>query len=151
MGSPHSGLLANVLVWGCLYREDLVVPLGAFGVGTGVAGLALGVAALPVLGVCVCVRGDWFPPVKCVAGKFMVFTHCLSGLWLVGIGFSLRLRFRYGWCGCSVVGLGSLGVTLGVFLVHCILCCVGGFYPACWRGRWITRPHFTTFSCSCCC
>ena len=52
----------------------------------------------------------------------------------MGIGFSVRLRFRCGWCGCSVVGLGSLGVTLGVFLVHCVLCCAGGFYPACWRG-----------------
>ena len=51
MRSPHSGLLAGVLGWGCLYRADMVIPLGAFGVGTGVAGLALGVAALPVLGV----------------------------------------------------------------------------------------------------
>ena len=57
MGSPDSGLLASVLVWGCLYREDMVVPLGAFEVGTGVAGLALGVVALPVLGVCVCAWG----------------------------------------------------------------------------------------------
>ena len=48
MRSPHSGL-AGVLGWGCLYREDTVIPLGAFGVGTGVAGLTLEVAALPVL------------------------------------------------------------------------------------------------------
>ena len=82
----------------------------------------------------VCVRGDWFPPVKSVADKFLVFTHCLSGFWLVGIGFSVRLRFRCGWCDYSVIGLGSLGVTLGVFLVNCVLCCVGGFYPTCWRG-----------------
>ena len=41
----------------------------------------------------VCVRGDWFLPVKSVADKFLVFTHCLSGFWLVWIGFSVRLRF----------------------------------------------------------
>ena len=51
MRSPHSGLLAGVLDWGCLYRVDMVIPLGAFGVDTGLAGLTLGVAALPVLGV----------------------------------------------------------------------------------------------------
>ena len=34
--------------------------------------------------------------------------------------------FRCGWCGCSWVDLGALGVILGVFLVHCVLCCVGG-------------------------
>ena len=79
-------------------------------------------------------RGDWFPPVKGVADKFLLLSHCLSGFCLVGIDFSVRLRFRCEWCGCSVVGLGSLGVTLGVFLVHCVLCCAGGFYPACWLG-----------------
>ena len=41
--------------------------------------------------------------------------------------------FQCGWCGCSVVGLGSLGVTLGVCLVHCLLCCAGDFDSACWR------------------
>ena len=43
-----------------------------------------------------------------------------------------------------MVGLGSLGVTLGVFLVHCVLCCAGGFYPACWRGLLIddTPSHY---------
>ena len=42
-----------------MYGADKVIPLGTFGVGTGVAGLALEVAALPVLGdVCVC--RDWF-------------------------------------------------------------------------------------------
>ena len=54
MRSPHSGLLAGMLDWGCLDRADMVVPFGAFGVGTGVAGVALGVAVLPVLGVFVC-------------------------------------------------------------------------------------------------
>ena len=56
---PHSGLLASVLVSGCLYRADVVIPLEAFGMGTGVARLALGVAALSVLEVfvCVCVWG----------------------------------------------------------------------------------------------
>ena len=64
-----------------------------------------------------------------MADKFLV-----NGFWLVGIGFSMRLRFQCRWCGCSVVGLGSLRVTLGILLVHCVLCCVGGFYSACWRG-----------------
>ena len=68
------------------------IPLGVLEVGTGVAGFALGVAALPVLEG-VCVRGDWFPLVKSLADKFLVFIHCLSGFWLVGIGFSVRLRF----------------------------------------------------------
>ena len=58
MRFPHSGL-TGVLDWGCLYRADMVIPLGTFGVGTGVAGLALGVAALPVLGVFVCVGIDF--------------------------------------------------------------------------------------------
>ena len=94
MRSPHSGLLASVLGGGGggLYRADTVIPLGGFGVGTGAAGLALGLAALPMLGG-VYVRGNWFPPVKSLADKFLVFTHCLSGFWLVGIGFSVRLRF----------------------------------------------------------
>ena len=81
----------------------------------------------------VCVHGDWFPPVKSVADMFSVFTHCLSGFWLVKICFSVRLRFRFGWCGCSVVGLDCMRVTLGVFSVHCVLCFAEGFYPACWR------------------
>ena len=55
MRSPHSGLLAGVLDSGCLYKADRLIPLRAFGVGNGVTGLALGVAALPVLGVFVCV------------------------------------------------------------------------------------------------
>ena len=45
----------------------------------GVAGLALGVAALPVLGVCV--QGDWFPLVKILADKFLVFTRCQAFDW----------------------------------------------------------------------
>ena len=75
----HSGLLASVLGWGYLYRADMVILLGAFrmGICIGVAGLALGVAALPVLGG-VCVHKDWFPPVKSLADKLLVFTHCLS-------------------------------------------------------------------------
>ena len=114
MRFPLSDLLPDVLDWGCLYRADMVIPLRAFGVGTGVAGLALGWLHYLCWGVCV--RGDWFPPVKSVADKFLVFTHCLSGFWLVGIGFSVRLRFGCGWCGCSVVGLCSLGGDLGCLL-----------------------------------
>ena len=29
---------------------------------------------------------------KSVADRFLVFTHCLLGFWLVGIGFSVHLR-----------------------------------------------------------
>ena len=36
-------------------------------------------------------------------------------------------------CGCSVVGLGFLGVTLGVILFHCVLCCAGDSDSACWQ------------------
>ena len=106
----------------------MVIPLGAFGwaldgrVGFG-SRRTTGAGGA-------CVRENWFPPVKSAADTFLVFTHCLPGFWLVGIGFSVRLRFRCGWCGCSMVGLGSLGVTLGVFLVQFVLCCAGGFYPA---------------------
>ena len=51
----------------------------------------------------------------------------------MGIGFSVRLHFSVcGWCGLSVVGLGSLGVALGVFLIHCVLCCAGDSDSACW-------------------
>ena len=89
-----------------------MVPLRAFGVGTGVAGLALGVAALAVLEG-VCVRRDWFPPVKSLADKFLACTHCLSGYWLVGIGFNVHLRFSVwvvwlfrAWPGLSWGGLG---------------------------------------------
>ena len=32
-----------------------------------------------------------------------------------------------------MVGLGSVGVTLGIFLVLCVLCCVGGSDSACWQ------------------
>ena len=46
--------------------------------------------------------------VESLADKFLVFTHCLSGFWLVGIGFSVRLRFSVwvvwlfrGWPGLS--------------------------------------------------
>ena len=55
MRSPHCGVLDGVLGWGCFYRADTVILLGAFGVGTGVAELVLGVAALLVL--CWCARG----------------------------------------------------------------------------------------------
>ena len=37
----------------------MVMPLGTFGVGTEVTRLALGVAALPVLGVSVCLGIDF--------------------------------------------------------------------------------------------
>ena len=93
-----------------------MISLGAFGVGIGVAGLALGVAALPVLER-ICVRGDWFPPVKILADRFLVSTHCLSGFWLVEIGFRRALAF-FGVGGVAVPGLawalwGDLGCLFG--------------------------------------
>ena len=118
MRSPHSGLLAGVLGWGCLYRADT----GPFGVNTGVA-------ALPVLGVFVCVGIGfcqsrvwqirfWCSPIVCRA----------FGWW--GL-VSVRIcAFRCGWCGCSVVGLGSLGCRLGSL---CLVLC-GRLCSACWRG-----------------
>ena len=57
-----------------------MIPLEAFGVGTGVARLALEVAALPLPGG-VCVRGDWFPWSR-VWQISLVFTHCF---WLAGL------------------------------------------------------------------
>ena len=110
-----------------------MIPLGAFGVGTGVAGLALEVAALPVQGVFVCMGigfrwsrvwqiSFWCSPIVCQA----------FGWW--GLVSVCVCAYQCGWCGCSVVGLDSLAVTLGVFLVHCVLCCAGDFYSACWRG-----------------
>ena len=50
-----------------------------------------------------------------------------------GLVSACACAFQCGWCGCSVVGLGSVGVTLGIFLVLCVLCCVGGSDSACWQ------------------
>ena len=41
----------------------------------------------------VCVRRDWFPSIKSLADKFLVFTHCLSSFWPVGIGYSVLWHF----------------------------------------------------------
>ena len=101
MRSPHSGLLAGVLFF--------------VGVFFAIRGLHWGGCTACDGGVCV--RGDWSPPVKSVADKFLVFTHCLSGFWLVGIGFSAHLRFLV-WLAWALWGF---------FLVYCVLCCVGGF------------------------
>ena len=137
---PQVGLLAGVLGLGVLVQGRYGDTFGGhLGWALGWPGWLWGWLSwfwgwLHCLCWGVCVHGDWFLPVKSVVDKFLVFTHCLLGFWLVGIGFSVHLRFQCGWCGCSVVGMGSLGVTLGVFLAHCVLCCVGGFCPACWRG-----------------
>ena len=117
MRSPHSGLLAGVLFFS---RSDMMMPLGPFGV-------ALGVAALPVMGVFVCVGiglhqsrvwqiSFWYPPIICWA----------FGWW--GL-VSVRIcTFWCGWCGCSVVGLGSLGCLLGLLcLVLCLRLCSACF------------------------
>ena len=105
---------------------------GAFVVDTGVAGLALGVAALPMLGIFVCV-GIGFHRSR----VWQISSWCSSivcqvfGWW--GMVSVCACAFQCRWYDCSVVGLGSLGMTLGVFLVHCVLCCVGDFDSACWR------------------
>ena len=99
----------------------MMMPLGPFGV-------VLGMVALPVMGVFVYVGiGFHAPPVKSVADKFLVFTHCLSGFWLVGIGSVRICAFWCGWCGCSVGGVAVLWLAWalwGIFLVYCVLCCV---------------------------
>ena len=63
----------------------------------------------------------WCSPIVCQA----------FGWW--GLDSACACTFQFGWCGCSVVGLGSLGVTLGVFLAYCVLCCAGDFDSASWR------------------
>ena len=73
----------------CLYRVDTVILLGAFGAGTGVAGIGFGVAELLVSGEGgACVRRDRFPPIKTLTDKFLVFTHCLLRFWLMDTDFS---------------------------------------------------------------
>ena len=121
------GLLILVFLPVCcfFFRSDMMMPLGPFGV-------ALGGGCTACDGG-VCVRGDWSPPVKNVADKFLVFTHCLSGFWLVGIGFSAHLRFLVWvvwvvWLFCGWPGLS--GCLLGLLcLVLCLRLC-----SACLRG-----------------
>ena len=116
MRSPHSALLAGagVAVFFCCFFP--------FGVGTGVA-------ALPVVGVFVCVVIGlhqsrvwqirfWCSPIVCRA----------FGWWgLISVHIC---AFWCGWFGCSMVGLGSLGFLLG------LLCLVlfGRLCSACLRG-----------------
>ena len=92
MRSPHSGVLAGVLGWGCLYRVDSVTPLGIrVGHWGGRVGFRSGCTACAGG---VCVRRDWFPPVKSLADKFLVFTPLF--IRLLGAEdcfFLLRLRF----------------------------------------------------------
>ena len=83
MRSPNSGLLAGVLFFSCCFFVVVVVVFIWGGHWGGCTACDGGV----------CVRGDWSPPVKSVVDKFLVFTHCLSGFWLMGIGFSAHLRF----------------------------------------------------------
>ena len=117
MMSPHSGLLAGVLGWGCLYRAEMVIPLWAFGMGTGVTRIGFGGGCTACAGECLCAY--WFPPTRSPLDKFLVFTHCLSGFWLVGIGFSEHLPFSVwvvwlfrGWPAAGLSG-GDLGCFLG--------------------------------------
>ena len=54
-------------------------------------------------GVCVC--GDWFPPVKSLADKFLVFTHCLFVGLLAGEDWFQRVLAFFGVGGVAVPGL----------------------------------------------
>ena len=59
----------------------------------------------------VCVRGDWFPPVMSVAGKFLVFTHCFVGL-LAGVDwFQCAFAWVVLWLAWALWG--DLGCLLG--------------------------------------
>ena len=75
-------------------------------------------------------RGDWSPPVKSVADKFMVFTHCLSGFWLVGIGFSAHLHFLVWvvWLFCGCLGLSGVSswFTVSCVVFEALLCMLRG-------------------------
>ena len=63
MRSTYSGFLAGLSSWGCLCRADTVIPLGAFGVGTGLArgwlGWLWGSRAVSA-GGCLCARRSVF-------------------------------------------------------------------------------------------
>ena len=81
----------------------------------------------------VCVRGDWFPLVKSLADTFLVFTQSLSGFWLVGIGFSVRLRFSVwvvwlfrGWPGLFGGDLGCLLCSLPLAVWETLTLHAGG-------------------------
>ena len=112
MRSPNSGLLDSVLGWGCLYRADTVIPLGAFGLGTGVA-------ALPVLGVFVCVGIGFRQSRVCVAAKFWCSPIiCRAFGWWDWFQSAFAL---FGVGGVAVLWLAW--ALWGVFLVHCVLCC----------------------------
>ena len=104
-----------------------MTPLGAFGVSTEVAGLALEVAALPVLGVSTCAGigfhwsrvwqiSFWCSPIVCQFFGWLGPIQCALAL------FGVVVRLFHHWLGLS-------GATLGVFLVHCVLCCVGDSGP----------------------
>ena len=75
-------------------------------------------------------RGDWFPPVKSLADKFStIVVRLLAG----GDWFQCALAL-FGAGGVAVPWLAwALGVTLCVFLVHCVWCCAGDSDSACWR------------------
>ena len=97
----------------CLYRADVVIPSGAFGVDTGMAELALGWLHCLCLG-CQCVQRDWFP-LELNSCRYVSGVHpLLSGFWLVEVGcFCVRWRFLVwavqlfgGWPGRSGSDLG---------------------------------------------
>ena len=68
-------------------------------------------------------RGDWSPPVKSVSDKFWCSPIvCWAFGWWGLVSVHIFLRFWCGRCGCSMVGLDSLGFLLGLLSL-----CVGGF------------------------
>ena len=132
MKSPHSGLLAGVLDWGCLYRADMVIPLGTLGWPIWLWGW-LHYLCWGYLCTWGWVSTPGFPPVKSVADKFLVFAHCLSasagGDWFQS---AFALSVWVGWLFCDWPGLS--GGDLQCLLGSLCLVLMGGFYPACWQG-----------------
>ena len=96
----HSGLLAGVLGWGCLYRADTVIPLGAFGGGHwgGRAGFGGGCTA-------------------CVGRVFVsvgIGFH-RSTVWQISFWCSIIVCQAFGWgdwfqCALSLFGVGGVAV-----------------------------------------
>ena len=116
MGSPHQWSSCRCAGLGCLYRADTVIPLRAFGVDTGVALHCL-------CWGCLCAWGLVSASQECgryVSGVHPLFVGLLAG----GDWFQ---------CAFALFGVGGVAVLWlawalwGVFLVHCVLCCAGGF------------------------
>ena len=71
------------------------------------------------------------PPPPPTASNFRhLLSCCFVRLLAGGDWFQCAFALSVWVVWLSVVGLGSLEVTLGVFLVHRVLCCAGGFLPS---------------------